>query len=145
MDNILLWNEEEGSSTTQSAREYNELWKSKFKDPMIPIKQLMLTAYTNSLVNVYPFYSNFTITTFQKIPIPQLTRTMKQKFLHLILYELIPLNLGNTKLGKHNFFPEPKVALTKDLVYIQCKLKLCKAVTVTSCEWSNALINPVHI
>ena len=31
MDNILLWNEEEGSSTTQSAREYNELWKSKFK------------------------------------------------------------------------------------------------------------------
>ena len=34
VDNILLWNEEEGSSTTQSAREYNELWKSKFKDPL---------------------------------------------------------------------------------------------------------------
>ena len=73
VDNILLWNEEEGSSTTQSAREYNELWKSKFKDPMIPINQLLLTAY------------------------------------------------------------------------IQCKLKLCKAVTVTSCEWSDAFINPVYI
>ena len=34
VDNILLWNEEEGSSTTQSARECNELWKSKFKDPI---------------------------------------------------------------------------------------------------------------
>ena len=28
------------------------------------------------------FYANFTNMTFQKIPIPHLTRTMKQKFLH---------------------------------------------------------------
>ena len=42
---------------------------------------------TPSLVNVDSFYMNFTITTFQKIPIPYLTQkyvhtTMKQKFLH---------------------------------------------------------------
>ena len=39
-------------------------------------------SYTNSLVNADSFYANFTNTTFQKIPIPHLTRTMKQKFLH---------------------------------------------------------------
>ena len=33
--------------------------------------------YTKSLVN-----TNFTNTHFQKVPIPHLTRTMKQKFLH---------------------------------------------------------------
>ena len=38
--------------------------------------------YTNSLVNADSFYANFTNTTFQKIPIPHLTRTMKRKFLH---------------------------------------------------------------
>ena len=38
--------------------------------------------YTNSLVNVDSFYTNFNNTTFQKFPIPNLTRTMKQKFLH---------------------------------------------------------------
>ena len=38
--------------------------------------------YTNSLVTAYSFYANFTNTTFQKVPIPHLTRTMKQKFLH---------------------------------------------------------------
>ena len=37
---------------------------------------------TNSLFNVDSFYANFTNTTFQNIPIPHLTRTMKQKFLH---------------------------------------------------------------
>ena len=59
--------------------------------------------YTNSLVNTDSFYMNFTNTTFQKIPIPHLTRTMKQKFLHLhefylILYEVTYLvrNLVNT-------------------------------------------------
>ena len=31
--------------------------------------------YTNSLVNADSFYPNFTNTTFQKIPIPHLTRT----------------------------------------------------------------------
>ena len=38
--------------------------------------------YTKSLVNADSFYANFITTTFQKIPIPHLTRTMKQKFLH---------------------------------------------------------------
>ena len=38
--------------------------------------------WTNSLVNADSFYANFTNTTFQKIPIPYLTLTMKQKFLH---------------------------------------------------------------
>ena len=38
--------------------------------------------YTNTLVNADSFYANFTNTTFQKIIIPHLTRTMKQKFLH---------------------------------------------------------------
>ena len=37
---------------------------------------------TNSLVNADSFYANFTNTTFQKIPIPHLTRPMRQKFLH---------------------------------------------------------------
>ena len=35
-----------------------------------------------SLVNADSFYANFTKTTFQKIPIPRLTRTMKKIFLH---------------------------------------------------------------
>ena len=62
--------------------------------------------YTNSLVNADSFYGNFTNTTFQKNPIPHLTRIMKQKFLHLrgfywILYEVTYLrqNLGNRKKG----------------------------------------------
>ena len=38
--------------------------------------------YTKSLVNTNLFYMNSTNTHFQKIPIPHLTRTMKQKFLH---------------------------------------------------------------
>ena len=38
--------------------------------------------YTKSLVNTNSFYTNFTNTYFQKVPIPHLTRTMKQKFLH---------------------------------------------------------------
>ena len=38
--------------------------------------------YTNSLVNADWFYANFTNTTFHKIPIPHLIRTMKQKSLH---------------------------------------------------------------
>ena len=39
--------------------------------------------YTNSLINTDSFYANFTNTTFQKIPIPLLARTMKKKFLHM--------------------------------------------------------------
>ena len=33
--------------------------------------------YTKSLVNAYFFYANFANMTFQKIPIPHLTRTME--------------------------------------------------------------------
>jgi hypothetical protein len=38
--------------------------------------------FNNSWVNAILFYTNFINMNFQKIPIPQLTRTMKQKFLH---------------------------------------------------------------
>ena len=38
--------------------------------------------YYKSLVNANSFYVNFINTHFQKVPIPHLTRTMKQKFLH---------------------------------------------------------------
>ena len=37
---------------------------------------------SNSLANADFFYVNITNETFQKIPIPHLTRTMKHKFLH---------------------------------------------------------------
>ena len=33
------------------------------------------------------------------------------------------LNLLNTIFGLHDFFPEPKVALTKELVYVQFSTK----------------------
>ena len=36
----------------------------------------MKSVYTNFLVNTDSFYANFTNRTFQKIPIPQLTRPM---------------------------------------------------------------------
>ena len=38
--------------------------------------------YTKSLVNTNLVNTNFTNTHFQKVPIPHLTRSMKQKFLH---------------------------------------------------------------
>ena len=38
--------------------------------------------YTKSLVNTNSFYTNFNNTHFQKVPIPHLICTMKQKFLH---------------------------------------------------------------
>ena len=38
--------------------------------------------YTNYLVNADSFYVNFTNTTFQKIPITDLTHTIKQKAIH---------------------------------------------------------------
>ena len=38
--------------------------------------------YTKSLVNTNLVDTNFTNTHFQKVPVPHLTRTMKQKFLH---------------------------------------------------------------
>ena len=64
----------------------------------------LLLLYSNSLVNVDSFYTNFTKATFQKIPIPHLTCTMKHKFLSereflFILYYLIPFNLLNTIFG----------------------------------------------
>ena len=61
--------------------------------------------YNNSLVSADSFYANFTNTTFQKIPIPHLkckyyeTEISSLTRILLDLYELIPLNLVNTKLG----------------------------------------------
>ena len=43
---------------------------------------ISLSNYTNSLVNMDSFYTYFTNTTFQKIPIPYLTRAMTQKVLY---------------------------------------------------------------
>ena len=43
---------------------------------------LTTDTYTKSLVNTNLVNTNFTNTHFQKVPIPHLTRTMKQKFLH---------------------------------------------------------------
>ena len=72
----------------------------------------------NSLVNTDSFYTKFTNTTFQKVHIPHLTHTyyeigVKWK------YEVTVINLFNTNLVNMIFFPEPKVALTKELVYLQ--------------------------
>ena len=82
----------------------------------------METIYTKSLGNANSFYANFTNTHFQKVPIPHLTRTMKQKFIHRVL-----TNLVNTNFASQDFFSEPKV--TKELVYVEhllyffCKVK----------------------
>ena len=43
--------------------------------------RLTIINYTNSLVKADSFYTNLTNPNFQKIPIPHLTRPMKQKFL----------------------------------------------------------------
>ena len=53
---------------------------------------------------------NFTNTTFQNVPIPHLTCTMK---LELSEGPVTP-NFVNTKFSSH----EPNVALTKELVYL---------------------------
>ena len=66
-------------------------------------RTLKSTTYTNSLVNSISFYANFTITTFQKIPIPYLTRTMKCGF-YLILYEVNYLT---------QFFPRTKCSVNQ--------------------------------
>ena len=41
-----------------------------------------ISKYINSLANADLFYTNLTNMAFQKIPIPHLTPTMEQKFLH---------------------------------------------------------------
>ena len=46
------------------------------------VNQAKIMIYTKFLVNTNSFYKNFTNTNFQKVPIPHLTCTMKQKFLH---------------------------------------------------------------
>ena len=56
---------------------FGKNWKNK-KD----IIWKMFWNYTKSLVNTNSFHTNFTNTHFQKVRIPHLTRTMKQKFLH---------------------------------------------------------------
>ena len=45
----------------------------------IKVSMTSVVEYTYSLINVDSFYANFTNTTFQKICIPHLTRTMKGK------------------------------------------------------------------
>ena len=56
---------------------------------------------------------NFTKTTFQNVPIPHLTCTMK-----LELSEgPVTTNLVNMRFSSHEFIPEPNVALTKELAY----------------------------
>ena len=64
--------------------------KSKFTHSCLYIKRFV---YTNFLINGNSFYANFTNTTFQKIPIPHLTRTMTKKRFCFIYYELIPPNV----------------------------------------------------
>ena len=49
---------------------------------MLMLGSLIHITYTKSLVNTNLVNTNFTNTHFQKVPIPHLTRTMKQKFLH---------------------------------------------------------------
>ena len=73
-----------------------DLMRHKFKESRIDLGPVGITIvsgatagiagkdklYTNFLLNSESSYVNFTNTTFQKIPISHLTRTMKQKFLH---------------------------------------------------------------
>jgi hypothetical protein len=44
------------------------------------------------------------------------------------------------QVQRSNYSHQPTYAYT-----IQRKHKLCKAVSVTSCEWSDTFISPVHI
>ena len=79
--------------------------------------------YINSLINADLFYTNINNTTFQQIPIPHLTRTIYETEIPSLtriffLSYLIPLNLLNAIFGQHNFVHKPKVALTKELVYL---------------------------
>ena len=55
---------------------------SNVKNQLIFSKKNQNEYYTKSLVNTNLVNTNFTNTHFQKVPIPHLTRTMKQKFLH---------------------------------------------------------------
>ena len=57
--------------------------------------------YTKSLVNMNSFYTNFTNTHFQKVPIPHLTRTMKQKFFHFNLLTWLTRILLNTTFSQN--------------------------------------------
>ena len=60
---------------------------------------------------------NFTNTQFEKIPIPHLTHTMKlvvSESMTVLILTWLTQNLVITQ-----FFPESKVALTNELVYIQ--------------------------
>ena len=75
--------------------------------------------YTKSLVNTISFYTNFTNPHFQKVPIPHLTRTKTE----IPSLTRISLHGVLTNLGNMNFFQEPKVALTKELVYV-CLLEI---------------------
>ena len=58
---------------------YSDVCQLKFSD--FSCESIPFT-YTKSLVNTNLVNTNFTYSHFQKVPIPHLTRTMKQKFLH---------------------------------------------------------------
>ena len=58
------------------------LWLKNYMRIFLKYQCFIPPLSTNSLVNADSFYANFTNADFQKIPIPHLTRTMKQKFLH---------------------------------------------------------------
>ena len=68
----------------------------------------------------------------------------------MIFYNLTPLNLLNMKFGQHNFFPEPKVALTKDLVYLTFSQKLWNSTVIINlarrqCTYSRCLVQNAEI
>ena len=57
-------------------------WTCNNQSILKEIERRVSIKYTKSLVNTNLVNTNFTNTHFQKVPIPLLTRTMKQKFLH---------------------------------------------------------------
>jgi hypothetical protein len=53
---------------------------------------------------------------FQKVPIPHLTRN-RNSFTNTISLHVVLTNLVNTNFVQHDIFQEPKLALTRELVY----------------------------
>ena len=67
--------------TKVMVNDMRKFWSSVF-EAFIELEFTFPFAVSKSLVNTNLFYTNFTNMHFQKVPIPHLTRTMKQKFLH---------------------------------------------------------------
>ena len=55
---------------------------------VLVLQKINFCMYTNSLVNGDSFYANFTSTTFQKIPIPHLTRTKGSRLMRILLLRI---------------------------------------------------------